>query len=194
MRHLLLSFISSFCCLFSFAQNENKLWYEQPASVWTEALPLGNGRFGAMVFGGVKDELLQLNEATLWSGDPVQHNVNPEAKNYLPKVRAALFANKLDSAEYYTKKMQGVFSQNYLPLGDVLIHQQLPEAAPTAYYRDLNIANATSTTKFTVNGIDYKREVFISAPAGIMVMKISASKSKQLTLDIGLKSLLSTLR
>ena len=190
MRLLLLSFFCFGCFMFSFAQNENKLWYEQPASVWTEALPLGNGRFGAMVFGGVKDELLQLNEATLWSGGPVKHNVNPEAKNYLPKARAALFSNQLDSAEYYTKKMQGVFSQNYLPLGDVFIHQQLPEAAPTAYYRDLNIANATSVTKFTINGIEYKREVFISAPSQVMVMRISASQPKQLTLDIGLKSLL----
>ncbi len=190
MRLFFLFFFYCFCYLFSSAQNENKLWYEQPAKVWTEALPLGNGRVGAMVFGGVKDELLQLNEATLWSGGPVKHNINPEAKNYLPKARAALFSNQLDSAEYYTKKMQGVFSQNYLPLGDVTIHQQLPEATPTAYYRDLNIANATSITKFTVDGIEYKREAFISAPAQVMVMRITASQPKHLTLDIGLKSLL----
>ncbi len=189
MRQLLLFFC--FCTyLFSSAQTENKLWYEQPASVWTEALPLGNGSFGAMVFGGMKDELLQLNDATLWSGGPVKHNVNPEAKTFLPKARAALFNNEHDSAEYYTKQMQGVYSQNYLPLGDVLIHQQLPEAAATAYYRDLNVANATSVTMFIVNGISYKREAFISYPAGVMVMRISASKPKGLTLDIGLKSLL----
>ncbi len=190
MRPLLLLFFCFCTYLLSSAQTENKLWYEHPASVWTEALPLGNGQFGAMVWGGVKDELLQLNDATLWSGGPVKHNVNPEAKNFLPKARAALFNNNLDSAEYYTKKMQGVYCQNYLPLGDVHIHQLLPEALPTGYYRDLNIANATSVTTFIVNGISYKREVFISHPAGVMIMRISASKPKQLTLDIGLKSLL----
>ena len=143
-----------------------------------------------MIFGGVKDELLQLNESTLWSGGPVKHNINPEAVNYLPKARAALFKNDFDSAEYYTKKMQGLYSENYLPLADVSIHQKLPEAAPTAYYRDLNIANATSVTRFTIGGVTYKREVFASAPAQVIIMRITADKKEQLTLDINLKSLL----
>ena len=185
-------FIMIYCAISisSFSQNTNKLWYKEPASTWTEALPLGNGRLGAMVFGGVKDELLQINEATLWSGGPVKHNVNPEAITYLPKARAALFNNQFDSADYYTKKMQGLYSQNYLPLANVSIHQQLPDTAPTAYYRDLNIGDALSVTKFVVNGISYKRELFISAPAQVMVLRITADKAKQLTLDIGLKSLL----
>ena len=68
-----------------------QLWYKQPATVWTEALPVGNGRLGAMVFGGVNKELLQLNEATLWTGGPVQTNVNPGSKSYLPLVREALY-------------------------------------------------------------------------------------------------------
>ena len=181
------------CCLLccsSFSQADNKLWYDRPAAIWTEALPLGNGRLGAMVFGGVENELLQLNEATLWSGGPVKHNVNPEAVANLPKARAALFKNDFDSADFYTKKMQGVYSENYLPLSDVSIHQQLPKAAPTAYYRDLNIQDAISVTRFTVAGVSYKRETFISAPAQVIVMRISADKKKQLTLDISLKRLL----
>ena len=84
MRPLLLTFFCFCTYLLSSAQTENKLWYKQPATVWTEALPLRQwATFGAMVWGGVKDELLQLNDATLWSGGPVKHNVNPEAKNYL---------------------------------------------------------------------------------------------------------------
>ncbi len=188
-----LLFVSAFCCLYcisSYSQNEDKLWYKQPAGVWTEALPIGNGRLGAMVFGGIQDELLQLNEATLWSGGPVKHNMNAEAKDYLPKTRTALFNNNFDSAEYFAKKMQGLYSENYLPLGDVSIHQTLPEATPTAYYRDLNIADAIAVTKFTIKGVSYKREVFVSAPAQVMVMRITADKAKQLTLDIRLKSLL----
>ena len=190
MRLSILLVCFCFSALTGIAQNENKLWYEQPASVWTEAVPIGNGRLGAMVFGGVKDELLQLNESTLWSGGPVKHNINPEAKNYLPKTRSALFKNDFDSADYYAKKMQGLYTDNYLPLGDVLIHQQLPEARPTAYYRDLNIQDAISVTKFTVNGITYTRETFVSAPAQVIVMHITADQPKQLTLRISLKSLL----
>ncbi len=188
MRLYILLICCCFCTLISVAQNENKLWYAQPASVWTEALPIGNGRLGAMVFGGVKEELLQLNDATLWSGGPVKHNINPEAKTYLPKARAALFKNEFDSADFYTRKMQGFFSESYLPLGDVMIHQQLPEAASTAYYRDLNLQDAVSVTTFTVGGITYKRETFVSAPAQVIVMRITADQPKQLTLTISLKS------
>ena len=191
MRPYILCFLSTcFFTVASFSQNEQKLWYYAPASVWTEALPIGNGRLGAMVFGSVSDELLQLNEATLWSGGPVQHNVNPNAVTYLPKTRAALFNNQYDSAEYYAKQMQGVYSENYLPLDDLKIHQQLPEAIPAAYYRDLNIGNAISTTRITVNGVTYKREVFASFPAQSIIMHIIADQPKQVTLFVSLQSLL----
>jgi len=82
-------------CIFSvipfslLAQHHLKLWYKQPAKIWTEALPLGNGRLGAMVFGGVNEETISLNEATLWSGGPVKTNINPDAPKYLAKVREA---------------------------------------------------------------------------------------------------------
>src|ERR1700712_3057018 len=72
------------------AAQDLKLWYRQPAAVWTEALPVGNGRLGAMVFGKVNEELIQLNESSLWSGGPVRTNVNPEAPSYLPLIRDAL--------------------------------------------------------------------------------------------------------
>ena len=76
------------------AQKNLTLWYQQPASTWTEALPLGNGRIGAMVFGKVNEELIQLNENTLWSGGPVKTNVNPDAPKYLPQVREALLKDE----------------------------------------------------------------------------------------------------
>ena len=101
------------------------LWYKQPAKVWTESLPLGNGRLGAMVFGGVSQELIQLNESSLWSGGPVKTNVNPEAPSILPLVREALFKENYKLAEQLTKKLQGVYSESYMPLGDLVIQQQL---------------------------------------------------------------------
>jgi alpha-L-fucosidase 2 len=103
-------------------QSNSKLWYKKPAAVSTEALPVGNGRLGAMVFGGADDELLQLNEATLWSGGPVKKNINPEAYTYLPQVRAAIFSGDYIRAKQILKKIQGVYSENHLPLADVSIN------------------------------------------------------------------------
>jgi len=169
---------------------ELTLWYKRPADVWTEAVPLGNGRLGAMVFGRVNNELLQLNEATLWSGGPVKDNVNPESKNYLPLVREALFKEQYDTANALVKKMQGVFSQNYLPLADLNIQQSFTDTATSSYRRELNIQNAVSTTEFTINGVDYKREMFISAPSQVIVIRLSSSKPKQINALISVKSLL----
>ncbi|MES2775546.1 MAG: glycoside hydrolase family 95 protein [Bacteroidota bacterium] len=170
------------------SQGNLALWYRQPAATWTEALPVGNGRLGAMVFGGVADELIQLNEATLWSGGPVKGNINPTAIDNLPKIREALFKGDYAGANQLAKKMQGLYSESFMPLGDLLIKQQLPESKPTAFYRDLDIANGVAITKFTIEGVDYKREVFASAPDQVIVIKITSSKAKQLNLVVGTRS------
>src|SRR5882672_4868842 len=144
-----------------FSQSDLRLWYDQPARNWNEALPIGNGRMGAMVFGRVSEELIQLNEETLWSGGPVNLNPNPEAVKYLPKIRQELFAGNYKEAEELTLKMQGMFTQSYEPLGDLLIKSDFGNE-PVDYYRDLDISTAISTTRFRVNGIDYTREQFVS--------------------------------
>lgn len=159
------------------AQQGLKLCYNKPAETWTEALPVGNGRLGAMVFGGIDTELLQLNEATFWSGGPVKTNVNPGAKDWLPKIREALFSGDYEKASQLTRNMQGLYSQSYLPLADVSIKQQLSGGVPSAYYRDLNISDAIANTRFTVNGVEYTREVFVSAPAQAIVIKLHSSKA-----------------
>ncbi|WP_221391185.1 glycosyl hydrolase family 95 catalytic domain-containing protein [Dyadobacter sp. NIV53] len=171
----------------AFAQNENnlKLWYKQPASQWEEALPVGNGHIGAMVFGGVEEELLQLNESTFWSGGPVKTRINPESPKYLPQIREALLKSAdYEKANELAKKMQGLFSESYLPLGDLKISQDFKGVKPTAYYRDLNIKDAIATTSFTINGIEYKREVFTSAPDNILMIRISASQPKLLNFTV----------
>src|SRR5687768_6724936 len=113
-RNLIL--ISILVLPLSLTAQDLKLWYNKPASVWTEALPVGNGRMGVMVFGGIREELIQLNEATLWSGGPVKTKVNPESPQYLPLVREALFKGDYPTANNLVKKMQGLYSQSYLPL------------------------------------------------------------------------------
>ncbi|PSL25001.1 glycoside hydrolase family 95 protein [Chitinophaga ginsengisoli] len=160
--------------------NKLKLWYKEPAIEWSQALPLGNGRLGAMVFGGTSEELIQLNEATLWSGGPVNNNINPDAAKYLPAVRAALFQEKYHQADSLLRKMQGAYSQSFLPLGDVRIRQELKDAAVSQYYRDLDIADAKAVTRFTSSGVTYTREMFISAPDQVIVIRLKANKKGQL--------------
>jgi len=168
-----------------------RLWYRQPAAIWTEALPVGNGRIGGMVFGGVADEKIALNEATLWSGGPVPLSVNPDAKQYLPALRKAVLAEDYPEAERLARKMQGVWSESYLPLGDLLIHQEFTDGAAVAaggYSRDLLLDDAVATTKYSVDGVDYTREVFTSAPDQVLVVRWTSSRPRGLTLRIGMKS------
>jgi len=171
------------------AQANTRLWYDKPASQWVEALPLGNGHLGAMVFGGIGQELIQLNESTLWSGGPYKKGVNPEASTYLASIREALL-NQQDytKANELTKKMQGFYTESYLPLSDLLINQRLPTGSPSNYYRDLNLSDAVATTQFTIDGVTYKRELFTSAPANVLVIRISANKARQLTMDVSTQS------
>jgi alpha-L-fucosidase 2 len=176
---------------FSFAQNSTKLWYKQPAKVWTEALPLGNGRLGAMVFGRVGKELIQLNESTLWSGGPVKHNVNPNAYSYLLQTRKALLEEEdYTKAAGLARKMQGVYSESYEPLGDLMIDQDFKDTEPSAYYRDLDIKNAVATTRFTIDGTEFTRQMFISALDQVIVMRFTANKPGQLNFKVSTKSLL----
>ncbi|AMR34663.1 alpha-L-fucosidase [Mucilaginibacter sp. PAMC 26640] len=185
------NFILSLMLLFPFCglcQQSQKLWYNQPAKRWTQALPVGNGRLGAMIFGNAADELLQLNESSLWSGGPVKGNLNPGAVSWLPKVREAIFAGDYKNAAQLSKNMQGPYSEGYLPLGDLHIKQDLGSAAITGYYRDLDISNAVATTKFTVAGVTYTRQVFSSAPGQVIVVRISASKPGKLNMLISVNT------
>ena len=171
-------------------QANHKLWYKKPATEWVEALPLGNGKIGAMVFGGVEEELLQLNESTLWSGGPVKNNINPTAASYLPQVRQALKEEDYTRANELTKHMQGLFSESFLPMGDIVIKQDFKGSKPSGYYRDLDLQRAVAHTSFTVAGVAYQREIFTSAPDNVMVIRLSSSKKGALNLSVAVKSLL----
>ncbi len=173
------------------AQNSNILWYKKPAVEWTEALPVGNGRLGAMVFGKTGEELIQLNESTLWSGGPLKTNINPDAPKYLPLVREALFKDHdYAKAIELTKKMQGLYTESFMPLGDLLIKQYFKDTTITGYYRDLNIGDAVATTRFTADNVRYQRTIFSSAPAQVIIIQLTASAAKQLNLLVSAKSLM----
>lgn len=156
-----------------------KLWYDKPAARWEEALPLGNGRLGAMVFGGVAHEHIQLNEESVWTGGPIER-ANPESREYLDKVRQLLFeGNFADGEKMAQEKIMGkrldIGKHTYQTLGDLYFNfEGIGEVAD--YQRELDLRTAITTTRFTSNGIVYTRELFASSPDQVIVAKIAASK------------------
>lgn len=157
---------------------KNILWYDSPSGgTWENALPLGNGRLGAMVYGNTEKEIIQLNESTIWSGSP-NRNDNPEAIGALSEIRRLIFdgkyteAQKLAGEKIQTKKSNG---QMYQPAGNLYLLFNGHEN-PDNYYRELNMDNAVATTTYEINGIVFKRESFVSKPDNLIVVKISASQ------------------
>lgn len=161
-----------------------KLWYTQPASQWVEALPLGNGCLGAMVFGGFAEEHYQLNEETLWSGAPREWN-SPAALKALPGVRDAIAAGNYHEADHQAKALQGAFTQAYQPLGDLRLRFE-HAMPPTLYYRDLDLETATTTVRYLCGGVTYTRQSFVSAPADALVIQLSADQAGALSLTLHL--------
>jgi alpha-L-fucosidase 2 len=164
------------------------LWYEAPAKAWTEALPLGNGRLGAMVFGGIGRERLQLNEDTLWAGGPYVP-VNPRASTHLAEVRELLFAQRFAEAEALANRhlmAEPLKQMPYQPAADLWIDMAVGEA--TDYRRSLEIDRAISFTRFTIAGTNYQRDAFVTAADGVLAMRISASTPGALSLRLSMTS------
>jgi len=170
-------------------QKKLTLWYNKPAAEWTEALPVGNGMLGAMIFGGPTNELLQLNEATFWSGGPVRSAVNQDAPAYLPKVREALFKSDYQEANKLVKNIQGVYSQAYMPLADLRIQQNSEnEVKVEDYRRDLSLSNSVASVEFKANGVRYRREIIASAPGKAIVIRFTADKPASISFRAALSS------
>jgi len=169
------------------AQTETKktplrLWYDEPAEHWVEALPLGNGRLGAMVFGNPYRERIQLNENTLWTGGPYR-NDNPKALESLPTIRKMIFDGRFAEAEKLACKTitsQGAHGMVFQTAGNLFLSFPGHENYSN-YYRDLNIENAIATTTYTVAGVNYKREVFSSFPDQVTIVRLTADKPGKLT-------------
>lgn len=163
-----------------------RLQYDSPAVYWTEALPLGNGRLGAMVFGGVEHERLALNEDTLWSGYP-RDNTNPQAKKVLPLVRERIAQGRYEEADLLSREMMGPFTQSYLPLGDlrlVMEHGGVCEA----YRRSLDLAQGIAFVDYTMGEVRYTREMFVSHPDQVIVVRLRSSKPGALRFHANLDS------
>ncbi|MDB5229474.1 MAG: Alpha-L-fucosidase [Chitinophagaceae bacterium] len=191
MRKIPVACVCFFICAFQLAAQKNnaplKLWYTKPATIFEEALPLGNGKTGAMVYGGIVKEHFQLNDNTLWSGYPDPGN-NPNGPTVLPLVRTQIFQGNYDSAAVLWKKMQGPYSARYLPLADLWLNFNWKDSVAKNYSRELNISNAVSTVTYKAGDVTTTRETFISYPAKVMIVRITADKKRSINFNTSLTS------
>ena len=182
MKKLLLALFAVFglaSCVESVEEvkdNNQRLWYDRPAEHWLEALPLGNSRMGAMVYGGVLEEEIQLNEETFWSGGPHDNN-SKTALQYLPKVRQLIFDGKEKEAEDIINRefFPGPHGMKYLTLGSLKIIND-STGVPTNYMRDLNLKDATAEVSYEIDGVKFSRKIFASMADGVVVVKLHADK------------------
>ncbi|HOI50620.1 MAG TPA: glycoside hydrolase family 95 protein, partial [Prolixibacteraceae bacterium] len=164
-----------------------KLWYDKPAQKWTEALPIGNGRLGAMVFGGTAKEQIQFNEETLWTGEPRDY-ANPGSWQYLEEIRNLLKQGKQAEAEKLAmEKFMSIplKQENYQPFGDLWITFPGHDEA-TGYRRELNLNDAQVKISYSVDGTVFNRSYFVSQPDQALVAGFSASRKKSLTFSVAL--------
>ena len=180
------SFLFLLVFSFNIYSQENLLWYNQPAKKWVEALPLGNGRMGAMVFGDPSHERIQLNEETIWAGTRV-NDINPGAKAHLKEIQQLLLNGNNAEAYLLTKKyMVGTPPEirSYQTLGDLFFDWDSSEVKD--YKRQLDIRQALHTTSYSRQGIRYKEEVFLSSYDNILVVRITSSQPGSLNNKIRL--------
>ncbi|MGI5893163.1 MAG: glycosyl hydrolase family 95 catalytic domain-containing protein [Candidatus Merdivicinus sp.] len=166
---------------------KHQLWYKTPAAVWEEALPIGNGRIGAMMFGGVAKERIALNEDTLWSGYPKEKN-REGASSYLAEVRRLVSEKKIAEAEKLANQhFLGEWTEGYLPLGDLWLEMQNAQAESN-YRRSLSIRTGVQTTEFQIGEVRYTRTAFVSYPAQALIVRLEASKPGSVSVKASLES------
>src|SRR5437868_8553781 len=179
MRKFVLAFWtgSAIFCFAAASDQSVLLWYRQPAEKWVEALPIGNGRLGAMVFGKIADERIQLNEDTVWSGER-RDRTNPAARKAVPEIRRLLFAGKVAEAEAMADKDMLAIPRRmpvYQPLGDLLLKFS-GQTDASAYRRELDLSTGIVRISYRVGDTNYLREIFASVLDQAIVMRISADK------------------
>jgi len=188
--HGYLLFLPGVLILFSCNKSElpdRIIRYDHPADYFEEALPLGNGRIGAAVYGGAGTERIVLNEETLWTGGPVDPFMNPEAYKHLPAVREALFNEDYRLADSLVRNLQGKFSESYAPPGDLYI-DFLHKDSISDYYRELDLRTGMATVNYSSGEVDYVRELFTSFPDQVLVIRLTASRKKELNISLRFRS------
>ena len=152
-----------------------KLWYDRPAQYFEESLPIGNGKLGALVYGGAEDNLVYLNDITLWTGKPVDRDLDKDAHQWIPKIREALFNEDYQLADSLQHYVQGPNSQFYQPLGTLHIYDW-NTGDVTDYRRELDIDSALCRDRYVREGVTFTREYLASNPDKLIAIRLTASK------------------
>ena len=166
-----------------------ELWYAQPAKVWMESLPIGNGRLGAMTYGGIEEEKLALNESTMWSGQYNENQNKPFGRENMNQLRKLCFEGKLSEGNRIAgDNLHGNQTSfgTHLPIGDLKMQFIYPEGKVTDYRRSLSLDEAVSSVSFNSGGVNYKREYFATNPDNVLVLRLTADKQKSITMNMGL--------
>ena len=166
-----------------------ELWYAQPAEVWMESLPIGNGRLGAMTYGGIEEEKLALNESTMWSGQYNENQNKPFGREKMDQLRKLFFEGKLSEGNRIAgDNLHGNQTSfgTHLPIGDLKMQFIYPEGKVTGYRRSLSLDEAVSSVSFNSGGVNYKREYFATNPDNVLVLRLTADKQKSITMNMGL--------
>lgn len=166
-----------------------KLWYNQPARAFEESLPIGNGKLGALIYGGTDKDSLYLNDITLWTGSPVNPTEGGDAYKWIPKIREALFKEDYKTADSLQHYVQGHNSEYYQPLGLLQI-KDANSGKATQYYRELSLDNSIAQVSYLRNGVKYTKEYFASHPDKLIAIKLGASQKKAINCEISLTSLI----
>ena len=188
MKRLLLSQLCFLAAtLVNARQLPMKLWYNQPGKRLEESLLIGNGKLGAMVYGGPTENIIHLNDITFWSGKAVDLNIDKDAHRWIPEIRKALFNEDYRTADSLQHYVQGNNSQYYQPLGTIKITDLNPGEA-TNYYRQLSLDSAFCSDRYSRNGVTYTREYFASHPDKVIAIRLKSSQPGMLNCNIMLQS------
>ena len=166
-----------------------ELWYAQPAKVWMESLPIGNGRLGAMTYGGIEEEKLALNESTMWSGQYNENQNKPFGREKMNQLRKLFFEGKLSEGNRIAgDNLHGNQTSfgTHLPIGDLKMQFIYPEGKVTDYRRSLSLDEAVSSVSFNSGGVNYKREYFATNPDNVLVLRLTADNQNSITKNMGL--------
>jgi len=189
-RNFLFSLL--FFCMSSVLATEQqpmRLWFQNPAIFFEESLPIGNGRLGALIYGNPQDDVLQLNDITLWSGQPIDRNEDAGASKWIPEIRKALFAEDYRRADSLQLHVQGHNSSHYQPLATIHIVDH-SAASFSDYRRELDIDSAIARTIYKKGNVSYQREYLASAPDQLIAVHLTASKPKAINVEVRLTSIL----
>ncbi len=164
------------------------LWYNRPAQYFEESLPIGNGKLGALIYGGTEQDKLQLNDITLWTGQPVDRDEDAGASKWIPEIRKALFNEDYRLADSLQLHVQGHNSQYYQPLATLLINDYNRGQASN-YHRQLSLDSAICKTTFMRDGVRYEREYWASNPDKMIAIRLTADRKESLNVGLALTSL-----